>query len=76
MSARLYVRAAAGGLVLAFYVWLWSQGVIRSGSLGWTALVPLFLLGYLAYAFLAHLGEAAVEGRELGLRDEATERPL
>jgi hypothetical protein len=69
--ARLAVRAAAGAVILAFFAWLWAEGAIRVGSLGWISWAPLVVLGYLAYAFLAHAGEAALDGRELGLRSEA-----
>lgn len=71
MSARLALRATAAALVLAFFAWLWKEGAITPGSLGWLRVLPLFLLGYLAYALIADLGEAALEGRELGLRSDS-----
>jgi hypothetical protein len=65
VSARFVVRAAAAALVLGFFAWLWTKGAIAPGSLGWLRVLPLFLLGFIAFEGLAYAAEAALEdGRD------------
>jgi len=65
VSARAAVRAASGALVLAFFAWLWSKGAIAPGSLGWLRVIPLFLLGFLAFEVIAHAVESALHPRSV-----------
>jgi hypothetical protein len=64
VKARPLVRAASAVVVLGFFAWLWSRGAIAPGSLGWLRVIPLFLLGFLAFEGLAHAGEAALHSRD------------
>jgi hypothetical protein len=68
VSARFLIRLASAAAVCGFFAWLWSKGAIAPGSLGWLRVIPLFLLGFLAFEGLAHAGEAALHSRE---RDSA-----
>jgi hypothetical protein len=61
VKARPLVRLASAVVVLGFFAWLWSKGAIAPGSLGWLRVIPLFLLGFLAFEVLAHAGEAALD---------------
>ena len=63
MVTRSLPRLSAAFAVLAFFAWLWSRGAIAPGSLGWLRLVPLFLLGFIAYEMLAQAGETALNAR-------------
>jgi hypothetical protein len=72
VSARFLIRLASAAAVCGFLFWLWSKGAIAPGSLGWLRVIPLFLLGFLAFEGLAHAGEAALHSRER--RDSAPHR--
>ena len=66
MSARFAIRSASAIVVAAFFAWLWSKGAIAPGSLGWLRVVPLFLLGFLAYEVIAYAIESAAASRRGG----------
>jgi hypothetical protein len=71
VSARFLVRLASAAAVLGFFAWLWSKGAIAPGSLGWLRVIPLFLLGFLAFEVIAHAVESALDTA----RDSHTVRP-
>lgn len=68
MSPRFAIRSASALVVAAFFAWLWSKGAIAPGSLGWLRVVPLFLLGFLAYEVIAYAAESALAARSSGAR--------
>ena len=71
MSLRFAIRSASALVVAAFFAWLWSRGAIAPGSLGWLRVVPLFLLGFLAYEVIAYAAQSAVAARKAEPRPSA-----
>jgi hypothetical protein len=63
VSARLQIRIVSAAAVLGFFAWLWSKGAIAPGSLGWLRVIPLFLIGFLAFEVIAHAVESALHPR-------------
>jgi hypothetical protein len=63
VSLRFAIRSASALLVAGFFAWLWSRGAIAPGSLGWLRVVPLFLLGFLAYEVIAYAAQSALDAR-------------
>jgi len=73
VSLRFAIRSASALVVAAFFAWLWSKGAIVPGSLGWLRVVPLFMIGFLAYEVIAYAAQSALAARSAEDRPRRTE---